>query len=743
VNKKILSLGLIALLVVCFIPKYGEAYLSTASILEEAKSFLTGEGAGDVKGSFDPLDLDPGWWKFFDVEGEKLDKRISAFEKYLQAVKGTLPEERVGDVDVFIRRILVNMRALPALRSKASEGYILPPVPSLKSYSLENFVEVSNILRRAKIELHDEEEELDLEKSRVKSAMRHIDNLYARYLEKKDASIDTLVAGLEIMAHRSALGVTEARLSIIALKADVDKTYIKNLEKEVDLAHENLDVRVFDKEILEKEMAQGQRAVHNAKEDISRAEAGALGTFGETPRDEAQHDLEAQNVVIAFMREAQASVQYLVAQSKYNFILSVNGFSHIDIDDLRLLVSSWKDHLVVIERQKQGWELSTRREKENAEQAYFLVNQNTERKDRVLAGMHQKRTEQALASFDMLRDLDEELFSAYIITDLLDEYVIERSSTFENWWSQALDYLSEVQGWATISLFKIGGLPLTPLSILRMVIILVAAYWFSRVTRSALQRLAEKGVGIHESTFYIFRKLIHYFILLIGILIALSSLGLDFGNLAIVAGALSVGIGFGLQKVFNNFICGLIILFERNIKVGDYVEIEPGNVGRVSDITIQNTLIHTFDGLDTIVPNAEIIGNKVVNLTLSDPFRRIHIPFYVSYGSDKEVVRTVGMEVAHKLPYTLKVPPHEPQVWLVNFGESSLDFELVIWVNAYFSPQRQTIMSACLWEIDTALKKYNITIPFPQRDLHIKSQKEPFLFDKYSAKAEDEEASLS
>jgi small-conductance mechanosensitive channel len=211
--------------------------------------------------------------------------------------------------------------------------------------------------------------------------------------------------------------------------------------------------------------------------------------------------------------------------------------------------------------------------------------------------------------------------------------------------------------------------------------------------------------------------------IVLGIIAAFSFIGVKFTNVAIVAGALSVGIGFGLQSIVNNFVSGIIILFEQNIKVGDFIELDTGLKGTVRDINVRSTIVNTLDNLDIIVPNSELVAAKVTNYTLNEPIVRIHVPFGVAYGSDKELVKKAVLEAARKVEITYDDGANRrTSVWLVGFGESSLDFELVVWLNPKSGKTTPGSWKSLFnWEIETALAKYGIEIPFPQRDLHVKS----------------------
>ncbi len=214
----------------------------------------------------------------------------------------------------------------------------------------------------------------------------------------------------------------------------------------------------------------------------------------------------------------------------------------------------------------------------------------------------------------------------------------------------------------------------------------------------------------------------HYVILAAGLIIALSSIGLDFTKFALFASALGVGLGFGLQNLVSNFVAGLIVLFERSLNVGDFVELESGVAGEVREINMRSTLITTNDNVDILVPNSEFVGGRVTNWTLREVFRRIHIPFGVAYGTNKERVREVVLEASERVPWTLRGQPRrQPQVWFVGFGDSSLDFELVVWLTPEAVKRPTAVQADFLWEIETGLSESGIEIPFPQRDLHLRS----------------------
>ncbi|MGB3613881.1 MAG: mechanosensitive ion channel domain-containing protein [Elainellaceae cyanobacterium] len=201
----------------------------------------------------------------------------------------------------------------------------------------------------------------------------------------------------------------------------------------------------------------------------------------------------------------------------------------------------------------------------------------------------------------------------------------------------------------------------------------------------------------------------------LGLVVLLQAVGVDISSLAILASVLGVGIGFGLQNVANNFISGVIILLERPIQVGDFVNL--GDlVGTVERIGARSTEIRTLDLVTIIVPNSEFIQSKVINWSHGHPLSRLHIPLGVAYGTAIKQLRTAALEAARTHPEVLRFP--KPQLWFQGFGDSALDFDLLVWVR---EPRHQNqVRSDLYYLLEANLRRYNIEIPFPQHDVHLR-----------------------
>jgi small-conductance mechanosensitive channel len=227
--------------------------------------------------------------------------------------------------------------------------------------------------------------------------------------------------------------------------------------------------------------------------------------------------------------------------------------------------------------------------------------------------------------------------------------------------------------------------------------------------------------------------LVQYVLLFAGLLLALAAAGLDLSRITLLAGAFGVGIGFGLQNIVNNFVSGLILLFERPIQVGDTIEIA-GLTGEVRRIGPRSSTVRTFDGAEVIVPNATLISDQVTNWTLSDRRRRITVSVGVAYGTDPERVLGLLRDVAAETEAVLPIP--EPLPVFTGFGASSLDFELRCWISRY--EDGAVTQSALRVALGAKLAAAGIEIPFPQRDVHLRSVADDAAASLASARARGE-----
>jgi small-conductance mechanosensitive channel len=276
--------------------------------------------------------------------------------------------------------------------------------------------------------------------------------------------------------------------------------------------------------------------------------------------------------------------------------------------------------------------------------------------------------------------------------------------------------LHPLLGWLDHPFLVLGAAHLSALSVLTGLGLALVFILGARVLADLLAHRLLPGLGVEPALADALGTVVRSLTIVLGLLVAAEAMGLDMSSLKIVLGALSVGIGFGLQNVVNNFVSGLILMFERTIKRGDIIRINQTE-GRVTAIGLRSSVIRTRAGHDIIVPNGELVAGQVDNLSFTDENVRVDIPVGVSYGADPELVRRVLLEVVAGMEGIDAEPP--PEVLFMGLGESSLDFEIRIWVRGAWTLPR--VRSRVLFDGWYALKAAGVEIPFPQRDLHLRS----------------------
>jgi small-conductance mechanosensitive channel len=271
--------------------------------------------------------------------------------------------------------------------------------------------------------------------------------------------------------------------------------------------------------------------------------------------------------------------------------------------------------------------------------------------------------------------------------------------------------------WATTALeseISIGDFSIVPADVVIFVIVVWLSFKISQLFCFVFEADVSPRLDLPRGVPGTITRLSHYLIIVVGVLIGAAAAGLDFSRVHIVLGALGLGISFGLQNVVNNFASGLILLFERPIRVGDKVQLTD-LFGTVKDIGMRASVVETLQGAEVIVPNAQLVSESVVNWTLSDERRRVEIPVGVAYGTDPEAVIDILLSVAGEHPDVMGHP--ETEALFMGFGDNSLDFELRAWTKAGIL----RVASDLRVGIAKALDHGGIEIPFPQRDLHLRS----------------------
>lgn len=311
----------------------------------------------------------------------------------------------------------------------------------------------------------------------------------------------------------------------------------------------------------------------------------------------------------------------------------------------------------------------------------------------------------------MLRLLLRSLFLFPIVSHAQSTIPKEHSfNLFGYIFAKGADFFDAHAAWSKQGLFKIGDISVSPYGLIKMVLIILIAYALGKFLRRTIHKFGKKHHLMASPSLYILGRVVYYVILMIGLIIAGASLGLDLTAFAYIAGAITVWVGFSLQSIFHNFISGIIILLSKSLNIGDMIVLDSGEVGEVTEITLRTTIITTADGLDVVIPNSDLVTKKFTNRTLVRKSRRITVPFRLSLNADKAFIKKILAEAVKAAPISLPTPA--PELWVTGYGENYLNCQMAIWVNESLASLPNMSTSAYYFNIiDDTLRAHNIEIP--------------------------------
>lgn len=281
----------------------------------------------------------------------------------------------------------------------------------------------------------------------------------------------------------------------------------------------------------------------------------------------------------------------------------------------------------------------------------------------------------------------------------------------------ALGYFDAFTAWLDGVAFQAGNIRVSALALSKAAVFGGILFWLGRVSSTAGQKVIREQESVDIQTRELAAKALEITVFGIVLLLLFNVLGLDLTTLAVFGGALGVGVGLGLQQIASSFISGIIILLERSLKVGDYIELEDGRKGTLTHMNIRSSVLATFDGKEIMVPNDKFITTSFTNWTHEDPRQRYEVPFAVSYDTDLHRVPPLITEAVMSHPQVLR-EPEEPDVELHGFGENGVNFAVEFWVSG-IDDGKNKFTSEIRFLIWDALKGAGITMPFPQREVRL------------------------
>lgn len=672
----------------------------------------------------DPVSLSADWWSYFEPDTnlpeDDLRSRVEKTKSHLISLEKTVAAGDKANLQILISQIMSQLDNFVKLKISAIPVQKPLNTPQ-ESYSLREALSRFNAHRKLSQEYAASSEDIDWRNAVIGEEQKQQTRRRSQYLGMAKQDPQRLTKGLELMDSRIGLELHRIQLKRQKILQNAVALELDNEQTELQLIPQRLKVSVD-------QLGEWQKANESAQKKISEItnrQETPISTELELNQPELAMINARYSALVGVQKEAEKAIYRLKAmqaQLAQVIIRLINQPQSGNAAEARQLLADFDTLNEEIDTKSTVWVKAAHRLQNYAEG----MSEEMTRRNTALAALRKKALSLANSISDSVATLAQEKADTGYFADLLKE----RLQTTEGWLKRGVSDTSQAAKhtweviilWLGTSLFEINGVPVTVLGLLRVVLMLIIAWWLSKGIRKGLQRIGARRSVVSKSSLYTLGRIIHYVVIILGVMVGLSSIGIDFTKLALFASALGVGIGFGLQTLISNFVSGLIILFEKSLKVGDFVELESGVVGEVREINMRSTLVTTNDNVDMVVPNSEFVAGRVTNWTLREAHRRIHVPFGVAYGTDKELVKKAILEAAEDVQWTLKGKKgRSPQVWLVQFADSSLNFELVVWLTPEAVKRPSAVQADYLWEIETKLKKYSIEIPFPQRDLHLRS----------------------
>lgn len=642
-----------------------------------------------------PLRLQAGWWDYFKGSDAELAKRVDRAIRLVETeVSQTLTLDPIQTQHLVVYR--ENLNYLLSAEAKASGLTPLSTVipQDCVNCSLDDFMILANLIREQTIALDSLREEVSIRQETRRRTEQHYNNILAYYIGlPEEAATERLTYGLEIMASRSSLYFQRHKIRLLKGQVEGGEERLAFLEEKLSLTQERLAPQPVDQE-LRAAISEAERQQKYARERLVRNQLRAASSDGEK---QLTSDV---NYAVTDIYRSLDLLSLRVQQGVREFYQDTSELSH--------RLPEWESELSRLSQQLEEWQ-------EIARQRWQAITG--------LAAEEADPTRTELSDVvGTLTNARKARFAATMVLRIVSDRIQAEGTwldSFKLYYSRVGEGMSELFQLMQRSLFTIGEVPITTWIIVRTLLTFLIAWQLSKAGQRAIIHSGTVRASSQGSGLYVVAKLFHYSIMTIAVIATMVMTGIDFTSFAIIGGALGIGIGFGLQGIVLNFICGLVIMFERNLKIGDRLEMEGIGLAKIVALNFQNTVVHARDGQDVIIPNGDLMNNRVVNWTLRDPFRRHHIPFSVAYGTDVDLVRECVVAAAEEAGKKVHDPQRPPRVVMMGFGDSAIDFELIVWANVHKYPGRRGVRTVYLEAINKTFAVHNINIPFPQREVYV------------------------
>lgn len=674
----------------------------------------------------DPLKLVTTWWSYFSTKsGDALKQGIAEFVGRVNEQISHLPMEEQKKYQPMLSQISANLMAYETLTSKRKTAPTVAKLAIAEKYTLKQLIDLIHQER----DLQGNTQRILLEISEYDKQLRNLDrqlntNL-ARYLDMTSADSDRFGEGLRIILIQTDAVLIDERNKTMKEELNNLNLRLDDIKTAIGVAVNAISTSDDEIQQLQSSIGQSEQRVQEVTAKLYREQqlVASLDSTG-TKEDAAVARYRELRLLNTQVHLAAAQAQIVFNKMQLNLLRLLHD-PEIDNETALKNVRRYDAELEELKAKALG--RTEQNEIERIRSTELLADTSSEgEQSQFLRNIIQDRSNLIQDTAINLQRLKVLLDDSSYISNISKEKILALSGGWRNTYYKVRLFLSDswrfVKNSTSAALFKVGDTPVTASGLARFVLVLFVAWWAAFWMNKLLIRIGNRNGGEKLPAYYLTGRLTYYSVISIGFLGGLTIIGIDFTNFALVAGALAIGLGFGLQSILSNFVSGLIILFERSLKVGDFIELQERNLrGEVRAINVRATIIADNDNIEIVIPNSELINTKMLNWTLTEPHRRIRYPFKVAYGVEKELVREVVLKAVEDVPHTLKgIPGRNPSVWLNRFGDYYYEFELVVWLTARAVKRPNAVHAAYMWAIDTALRSNNIEIPVPQSELRFR-----------------------
>lgn len=663
----------------------------------------------------DPFSLQPDWWSYYQVTGDILQERIEKTEEYFHKLQKENISSLSPEMTSLISEFLTNIKTYFSLMQKNTQ-FLSKKFIQKDSYPFKEWFQNARNLHENIKKLNDLESEYSSDKREIQKLNSEISNLYLKYLENKENTDDKALLGLLIMTKRSSFAINIENQKLHSTEILNQKRIVDENKRLVDISPEHLDFASISLEEINKNIREYNQRLLKIDERKMQIRSDLQKSLVDLSYADCKREIFEQQLLFQRVLSAQVEIEIINSSLiREIFFISKNVLGN-EIKCIQDKIEGLTSKLSAIKNNLNNWAKSSQKE--------LLRSIESLSTGKGEMGNYQLLLDESKNSLIRIQNIQADQFLSESLVKMSKSLLYLQNKSFTGWIAFQSEnfttYFGKIFSFFEKKLFFIGDIPVSLFGILRFFSIIFIFYLFGSKIQKSIRKYGHKQKKIQAAGIYTLSQLVFYLFLICGIFFAFASIGVSLTTFAFIAGALGIGIGFGLQSIFNNFISGILILLEKNIRIGDFLELDSGIVGEVIEINVRNTLVRSVDGIDVLVPNSEFITQQISNRTLLDKTRRIHVPFIVDYRTDKEVLKELLLKAVNEIPMTVKDVGKEAQLWPVKFAETGLELKLVVWINEYIPFKRDMGVNAYyLWLIHSVLVSNNIRIPCPHREVYM------------------------